>query len=166
VVFLAILAALNLFVSIGLVAQVKALQLRVAQLESDPGPMLPVGEQIGPFASVTVTGQPFSHSDLEGQTLVGFFDWNCEVCHDRLPEFATAARDQVSSAVAVVRGTPEEAAEMTAVLDGIASVVVEAKRGPLARAFHLYATPAFCLLDGILVKRTGYTPEDVLAEVS
>lgn len=144
-----LLCLLNLALTVGLVKRVRDHGERLsAMTHPEPVPMLDIGERVAEFAVVTMDGEHLTRDRLKGGTLVGFFDSQCEVCHDHMPGFIEAAaklpggREQ---ALAVIR-EGEDVAEMATPLARVARVVLERKRGPVARAFRLRATPAFCRL--------------------
>ncbi|GGP79427.1 hypothetical protein [Streptosporangium pseudovulgare] len=161
VAVLTVVSLLNLLLTVGLLRKVREQADRLAEVEAGVPPMLPDGVEIGDFTTVTLDGEPLTRADLTGEVYVGFFNWNCEVCHDRLPQFIAEAerRSDPRQVLAVVRGTPELAVEMTSRLGPVARVVVEEKRGPVQVAFHLYATPAFCVLNpDHTIRASGYEP--------
>ncbi|MEV6522567.1 hypothetical protein AB0M43_11530 [Longispora sp. NPDC051575] len=161
VALLTVLVLLNLTLAIGLVRRLRDHDQRLATLEQGaPEPMLPLGERIDAFTAVTVDGEELTRETLAEGTMVGFFDPQCETCHSHLPLFAAeAARRGPGLALGVVR-EDDESHEMVAVLAPAARVVVERRRGPVARAFHVEATPAFCRLGaGQTVVAHGYGHE-------
>src|SRR5690349_16879229 len=144
VVLVRLLSVLNLALVVGILRRLAELQGRIRE----PDTMLGVGQVVDDFLTTTVDDAPVSRDLLADGTLVGFFDPTCELCHEHLPLFVTeaAAHGGPERALAVVR-EGDEAAEMVSALSPAARVVLEPRRGPVARAFHLKATPAFCLLD-------------------
>lgn len=146
---LAVLACFNLLLSVGLIRRVRDIDDRLtAATAPPPEPMLPVGASIADFETSTVDGRQLSHKDLPDGTLVGFFDPQCETCHSHIRNWVAEAEKLPqgrAQALAVVR-EDEDQDEMVTPLAAVATVVVEKRRGPMARAFAVAATPAFCRL--------------------
>ncbi|MFF5209761.1 TlpA disulfide reductase family protein [Streptosporangium sp. NPDC000396] len=161
VVVLTVISLLNLFLTVGLLGKVREQADRLAKVEAGAPPMLPNGAAINDFTTTTLDGERLTLEELTGEMYVGFFNWNCEVCHEHLPAFIAEAKRMPGrrQVLAVVRGTPEQAVEMTSQLNPVARVVVEEKQGPVQRAFQLYATPAFCILNpNHTIQVSGYEP--------
>lgn len=118
------------------------------------GMMFAPGERVQPFETVTVDGHSLSRDDLRAGTLVGFFDPECESCHERLPGFLVAAREVAGGreqTLAVV-GQGPGTDQVVGLLRDTARVVSESRQGPLQRAFGVSGYPAFCRLgDGQVI---------------
>lgn len=147
-VLLTVVVLLNLMLTVGLVRRLRDYDGRLHRLEQGEPTMAEVGERVGEFSTVTVDGTEIDRDALVPGTMVGFFDPQCETCHAHLPAFAAAARDLPggrAQTLAVVRDE-EDAHEMVDVLTGDVRVVLERRRGPVARAFKVAAIPSFCRL--------------------
>lgn len=159
VVLLGIICAMNLLL-------VVALARRVRESSGGAGPgirpgfspaayRMPPGTRPGPFHAYTAGGAEVSLHSLRGsRALVGFFAAGCEPCHEQLPAFAELAETipgGLSQVLAVVSGRQDKVPELTAMLDGVASVVIEEAKpgtlGPVAHAFQAYGRPSYYLLD-------------------
>ena len=142
VVFLGLLCALNLVLTLGLIRRAGP---RGHAPEVHPGPPVALGPGARPagFMSVTTDDLPVSGETLTG--LVGFFSAGCDPCHALAPGFAAharaAGRDHV---LAVVAGDDPE---LVAMLAPAARVIVEDYEGPVASAFQNTWTPALYLID-------------------
>jgi hypothetical protein len=148
-VLLTILILFNLFITVVLVKRVRELDQSVADLNAlRPQPLLPIGVVIDEFSAETVDGESITNESLPAETMVAFFDPECETCRGHIPGWVAAAealpggREQ---ALAVVRQR-DTVDEMVEPLVKAARVVVEPKAGRVSRAFGLQATPAFCTL--------------------
>jgi hypothetical protein len=160
-ILVGLVSLLNLVLTIGLVKRIRDQDERIATITRGEPELLDIGERVDDFTTTTVDGEALSRDLLGGGTLVGFFDPTCETCHEHLPKWAAQARrlpDGRVQALAVVREDPE-VHEMVSVLNPVARVVVERRRGPVAKAFHVKATPAFCRLgDDQVVSAHDYEP--------
>lgn len=115
---------------------------------------LPPGSKPADFRADSISGTTVTLDGLSGgRALVGFFLGGCVPCDRQLPAFADLAKTipgGPSQVVAVVSGRPEKAVELTARLDGIASVVREnpgAGEGSLSHAFSVSSWPSYYLID-------------------
>ncbi len=139
---------LNLVLVFALIKRVREHDTKLSAGPAVPEPILSVGERVEDFTATTTDGETIDRSSLLDGTLVGFFDPLCETCHSHLAGFAERARQLPHGRMqmlAVIR-KEEEAGQMVAVLRDAGRVVVERRRGPVATAFSLQATPAFCRL--------------------
>jgi thiol-disulfide isomerase/thioredoxin len=144
-------ASLNLLLTLGVIRRLRELDAQLPQRGLD-STLLPAGATVDDFAADTTDGATVSRRALRGDTVVGFFSPGCEPCEALQPAFVEYAarvpggRDHV---IAVVAGSPDEAAPVVARLSGIARVVVEeAAGGAVVRAFRVRAYPALFHLDG------------------
>jgi hypothetical protein len=153
VVLVGLVAAVNLILTMALIRRLRALAERPAGSHSTGFPtraVLPPGARVGEFAGTDADGHAFSHADLAGPVLAGFFTPGCEPCRLLLPRFVaragvlTAGGWQVLAVVVV--GPDEDAEEYRALLAPAARVVVEAPRGPVQRAFGAQAFPGIVLV--------------------
>jgi thiol-disulfide isomerase/thioredoxin len=154
VVILGLLCLVNLALTFVLIR-------RVSGLSAQPGGpagfrpasrVLPPGSQVPGFAVTTVSGTTRSLDDLAGsRSLLGFFSLGCPPCRDAVPEFIDFARTipgGTSQVLAIVCGPEGTAAESLArELHDAASVVIEPRQGPAAKAFQVSGYPRFFVLD-------------------
>lgn len=146
------LCLVNLALLFAAIRKLRLLDERVGKMPlMAPAALLPVGSRVPEFAAVTTAGESRSVADLAGsRSVVGFFSPNCQPCKIQVPqfiEFARALPGGAGHALAVVVGDGAAAAELAAELDGAATVVLTAARGPLIAAFSVRGFPAFYLVD-------------------
>lgn len=168
---LTVLTTVNLVLLLGVVRRLNDIADRGAAAAGPRTPdvapaddaLLPtVGSKIGNFRARALDGSAVIPEDLTGQTLVGFFSVGCKLCHDFAPRFGALAaafpggRDQVLAVVVGEQGAPTE---LPGQLAPQARVIVETFGAEAATAFGIRAFPAFCLLEGRVVVRTGLKPE-------
>ncbi|GAA4909579.1 hypothetical protein LX16_2851 [Stackebrandtia albiflava] len=164
-VLLTVLVLFNLFVTVVLVRRVRELDQSVADLNAvRPQPLLPIGVVIDAFSTDTVEGEPLTDADLMPETVVGFFDPQCETCRGHIPDWVANAERLPGGkrqALAVVR-EHDTAGELVSPLSKGARVVVEPKSGPVARAFGVQATPSFCTIGaGRTIVGHGYGEAEI-----
>ncbi|MER5701588.1 hypothetical protein ABT023_06470 [Micromonospora sp. NPDC002296] len=154
VVVVGLLGALNLILTLGVV---KRLREHNTLLSSGAGVAgsggLEVGEEVGVFTAVDVTGRPLDRRALAEDTFVAFVSPSCASCAEKLPELvahATAAPGGRDRVLAVVVGDRVEAEAFVAELAPVSRVVVEAPGGELSRAFRAtnYPTMLWVAADG------------------
>jgi hypothetical protein len=144
-VVLTFVVILNIALTFALLRRVAGHDARLAALEKGAPTMAEIGERIEDFATTTTDGQQFGRDDLATGTVIGFFDPDCEVCQSHVAGFVAAAAtlgDRVRT-LAVIREAEEAQLMADAFGPGIRTVI-ERRRGPVARAFHVMATPSFC----------------------
>lgn len=145
VVVLTLVVSLNVALTLALLRRVAGQEARLAALEKGAPTMAEVGERIDDFVTTTTAGEPVGRDDLVAGTLVGFFDPDCEICQSHVAGFTAAAEalgDRTRTLV-VVREAEDAQLMVDAFGPGVRTVV-ERRRGPVGRAFHLMATPSFC----------------------
>ncbi|GAA2306419.1 hypothetical protein GCM10010149_65270 [Nonomuraea roseoviolacea subsp. roseoviolacea] len=81
--------------------------------------------------------------EAAGPRLVGFFDVECDTCHERAPEFVAAARTEDGAALAVVSGDPGRADDLVELMSGVAKVVTGDDALRIAEAVGISAFPTF-----------------------
>jgi thiol-disulfide isomerase/thioredoxin len=151
-VLLGLLVAFQLVLTVGIIKRLREHTALLSAVDTSPAasPAVKVGEEVGPFATTTVGGEPVSRDGLSGDTLVGFFTPGCGPCEKRLPEFVEYARalpgGRDGVLATVVAAEPAEAAEYVAGLSQVARVVVEDSDGPLTRAFRATAFPTVVMV--------------------
>jgi hypothetical protein len=145
-VVLTLVVILNIALTFALLRRVAGHDARLAALEKGAPTMAEIGERIEDFATTTTDGEQFGRDDLVAGTLVGFFDPDCEVCQSHVADFVAAAETlggDRARTLAVVREAEEAQLMVDAFGPGIRAVI-ERRRGPVSRAFHVMATPSFC----------------------
>lgn len=151
---------LNVALTFALLRRVAGHDLRIGALEKGVPTMAEVGERIEEFVTTTTDGEQIHRDDLSAGTLVGFFDPDCEVCQSHVSGFVAAAEliDDRARTLVVVREA-EEAHLMVDAFGPRIRTVVERRRGPVARAFHVMATPSFCTVGpGQVIASHDYQP--------
>ena len=153
VALLGVLCLVNLTLTFTMIRRLREHAAQLAEKSAFASPAvarrLPPGAMAPEFTATTVNGELRSLTDFSGAlSLVAFFVPGCAPCHQQLPEFAELALRVPGGAghvLAVISGNQDqdEAKEIAASLDGIASVVVEATRGPFATAFSNSGYPSF-----------------------
>lgn len=159
-----LLGLINLLLTVALVKRVREHDEKIAKFDVPmPSALAEIGERIDDFEASTVEGAPLTRAALPEGTLVGFFDPQCETCAEELPKWTEVAKSLPlgrEQALAVIREAPDQE-EMIDVASPHAHVVVERRRGPVARAFRVKATPAFCVLGaGQVVTSHEFTPAE------
>jgi hypothetical protein len=144
-VVLTLVVILNIALTFALLRRVAGHDARIATLEKGAPTMADIGERIEDFTTTTTAGEPLGRDDLVAGTLIGFFDPDCEVCQSHVSGFVAAAEavgDRTRTLV-IVRERDEADLMVDAFGPGVRTVV-ERRRGPVAQAFHVMATPSFC----------------------
>lgn len=152
-----VLAAVNLLFTFGVIRRLREHTAELAKLRSggagrdDSAVALPAGSRIGDFLAESVDGHPVTLDSLGSRPLVGFFSPSCSPCKERLPGFVAHAASRPGGRdgiLAVIAGSPDEAAALLEQLRPVATVVVEPDRGPVQQAFAVDGFPAFVLAEG------------------
>lgn len=146
-----VLTLLNFLVLLGVIRR-----LREQSVPPSGGPPaddeLPVGTQVEAFATIDVDGHAVRRDELPAGAMVGFFSPGCEPCEALLPKFVAHSEDLPGgrgSALAVVVGTPDAAADYVAKLSRVARVVVEdSPDAAVGHAFRVSGYPTVFQLDG------------------
>jgi hypothetical protein len=169
VVLCVLLTVFNLLLTLGVIRRLKNHTdqfAEIGRLMPRVEPLIGQGQHPAPFTAVTIDGDQVSDADLRAGGLVGFFSPTCGSCEEWVPRFVAAARvlpgGPRSALAVVVAESPAAGAEMAAQLSGVASVVIEADRGPVVEAFEAKGYPAMARLgdDGAVVANR---PADVVA---
>ncbi|MDW4903361.1 hypothetical protein RB625_33670 [Streptomyces californicus] len=158
------LSIFNIVLTVGLVRRVRELSTKQRAPMPPRADLPPVmraeGERVEPFRAVTVREEPVSEDFLAvGPVLLGVFAYGCTSCHERIPEFLSfvAAQDYRRDQVLVILvGKTADFTEELPLLDPIATVVVERRQGPVARALGVKAYPALAVIGaGGVVRAAG-----------
>lgn len=153
VIVLAFACAGNIVLTLGIVRRLRS--------QPAPGavfapPRLTAGVLVPEFHAQTAGGEQISGSGLLGERYVlGFFSTSCSSCREHAPEFlayAVTERLDPARVIAVVQGSPEEAAAFAAEYLGPLAVVAEPDGGPVARSLMVSSFPQFYVVapDGML----------------
>ncbi|GAB3141508.1 hypothetical protein GCM10027290_14370 [Micromonospora sonneratiae] len=169
-VIVGLIGLFNLLLTFGVIRRLREHTEQLSELRHGSDIILRAGATVGEFVADTTDGTQVSLDLLTGRTVVSFFSPHCAPCKERMPEFIRYAgtvpggRAQV---LAVVVGTPEDAAESVAALTPVARVVVEPDGGAVSRAFAINGFPALCLVDeGGTVLASGSTLDDLPSTVA
>ncbi|MFD4675684.1 MauE/DoxX family redox-associated membrane protein [Lentzea sp. NPDC058450] len=154
VVLLAVVVAVHVLFTFGLVARVRELQENaVPKRESTlPRP----GMVIKPFAVLDTDGLPFTEADLGGAVQVGFFSVGCGPC--RTLTDALVADPPAARFVSVVDGDasdPDGTAGLVAKVGVLGRVVVVGTDDPVLSAFEVMAYPTLLHTHGGVVTASG-----------
>lgn len=169
VILVGVLCLLNLVLTLGVIRRLRehSEQLSAAG-GAGPKPILSAGEPIGEFEATTADGAVVSRSTLlDGEShLVGFFSVNCQFCKEQLPRFVEYARGVAGGRQRVLAVVVDDGdtSELVSALDPVARLVLEPHDGPLATAFGVTGSPAFCRVaeDGT-VADSGYDLRALMA---
>ena len=153
-VFVGLLGLLNLVLTLAVVRRLRTLKDgsgRRAPVRVVPG-LRTVGSKAPHFAATTTTGRSAELASLAGRhAVIGFFSGTCEPCRDHLPGFVRVAgqlAEDSGQAIAVIRGTDEETADLLGLINDDVMVIREPEGGPVGTAFAVKTYPALYLLDG------------------
>lgn len=154
VVLLAVVVALHVLFTYGLVARVRELQENSApKRESNlPRP----GMVVKPFSVVDTDGVPFTEADLDGPVHVGFFSVGCGPC--RTLTDALVADPPAARFVSVVDGDPsdpEATARLVEKVSALGRVAVVGTDDPVLSAFEVMAYPTLLHTHGGVVTASG-----------
>jgi hypothetical protein len=150
VVLVGVLGLLNLALVLALIRSMR-IQPRGRTPMEYPG-ILRRGTKAPEFTTTTVTGQTLSLSDLLGaRSVIAFLSVRCPPCRTELPHFVEFARTVPGGKGQVLAVVTGDDAALTggfaAQLEGVASVVVETRHGPMSTTFSITGSPVFFALD-------------------
>jgi peroxiredoxin len=152
VIMACVLGVVNLTLTLAAIRQLRyhgELLSRPGQFQ--PRQRIPPGTRAPDFTATLLSGDTRVLADLTGaRSVIAFLSPRCAPCRVELPEFAEFARGMPGGAaqvLAVLTGDEQEFGEFIEALSGVASVTVEPRRGPVARAFSVAGYPTFCLID-------------------
>lgn len=159
VVLLAVVVALHLLFTFGLVARVRELQERGTPARNDNLPQ--PGQVVRPFSVTDTDGLPFTEADLDGPVQVGFFSVGCGPC--RTLSDALLADPPAARFVSVVDGDPTDpdgTARLVAKVSGLGRVVVIGTDDPVLSSFGVIAYPTLVYTHGGVVTAAGIRLDD------
>ncbi|MCX2952718.1 TlpA family protein disulfide reductase [Lentzea sp. NEAU-D7] len=154
VVLLAVVVALHVLFTYGLVARVRELQEN-SQPKRESNLPRP-GLVIKPFSVADTSGVPFTEADLDGPVQVGFFSVGCGPCRtltDALLADSPAAR--FVSVVDGDPGDPEATARLVEKVGALGRVAVVGTDDPVLSAFEVMAYPTLLYTHGGVVTASG-----------
>ncbi|MDT0302461.1 TlpA family protein disulfide reductase [Streptomonospora wellingtoniae] len=164
VVLIGAVTLINLLLTLAVVRRLRRLDERPAAQAAAPPQLdeLPAGSPVPRFRSRTLAGEAITSDDLLGQeTVFAFFDTGCSVCKTVIPKLAAHADAnglKPGQVVVVIGDQGAESGEYTRELDGVATVIVEPRMGPVAQEFGIQGVPAFVRADAEgVVMRSGTT---------
>jgi thiol-disulfide isomerase/thioredoxin len=145
------LTLLNLLLLFGVIRRLR--EQSVPPLGGQPADDgLPVGTRVEAFETTDIDGHAVRLDELPAGAIVGFFSPGCGPCETLLPKFVAhseALPGGRGSALAVVVGAPDDAADYVVRLSRVARVVVEDSPGAaVGHAFRVSGYPTVFQLDG------------------
>lgn len=159
VVLLAVVVAVHVLFTYGLVARVRELQERSGPVRNEN---LPQPGKVIPSFSVTDTGGvPFTDADLDGPVQVGFFSVGCGPCRSLTD--ALLADPPAARFVSIVDGDltdPEATARLVEKVSGLGRVAVIGTDDPVLSAFGVMAYPTLIYTHGGVVTASGIKLSD------
>ncbi|MFI6099339.1 MauE/DoxX family redox-associated membrane protein [Lentzea sp. NPDC051213] len=159
VVLLAVVVALHLLFTYGLVARIRELQERDTPKRDSNLPR--PGLVIRPFSVTDTEGVAFTEADLDGPVQVGFFSVGCGPC--RTLSDALLADPPAARFVSIVDGDltdPEATARLAAKVSGLGRVAVVGTDDPVLSAFDVVAFPTLLHTHGGVVTASGIRLDD------
>ncbi|WP_394621416.1 MauE/DoxX family redox-associated membrane protein [Lentzea sp. JNUCC 0626] len=159
VVLLAVVVALHVLFTFGLVARVRELQENAVPKRASNLPQ--PGAVIRPFTVLDSDGLPFTEADLDGPVQVGFFSVGCGPC--RTLTDALIAAPPAARFVSVVDGDvsdPEGTARLAEKVSVLGRVAVVGTDDPVLSAFGVQAYPTLLHTHGGVVTASGIKLDD------
>jgi hypothetical protein len=159
VVLLAVVVALHVLFTFGLVTRVRELQERSGPPRNTNLPQ--PGTVIRPFEVTGTDGLPFTEADLDGPVQVGFFSVGCGPC--RTLTDALLADPPAARFVSVVDGDPsdpEATARLVEKVSPLGRVAVVGTDDPILSAFEVMAFPTLLYTHGGVVTASGIKLSD------
>ncbi len=157
------LSSFNIILTMGIVRRLREMNAKERTVTAPKGDMPSVmrteGEQVEAFEGVTVRNEPVSEQFLSvGPVLTGVFAYGCSSCHERIPEFISLIKSQGfdrDRVLVILVGKHADFTEELPLLDPIATVIVEGRQGPVARALGVKAYPALAVIGADGMVRTS-----------
>lgn len=159
VVLLAVVVALHVLFTYGLVARVRELQERSGPPRNQNLPQ--PGRVIPSFAVADTDGVLFTEADLDGPVQVGFFSVGCGPCRSLTD--ALLADPPAARFVSVVDGDPTDPEATQRLVDkvsGLGRVAVVGTDDPVLSAFDVMAFPTLIYTHGGVVTASGIKLSD------
>ncbi|HUQ58483.1 TlpA family protein disulfide reductase [Lentzea sp.] len=159
VVLLAVVVALHVLFTYGLVARVRELQERESPARDTNLPK--PGMVVEPFAVTDTDGRAFTEADLDGPVQVGFFSVGCGPC--RTLTDALLGNPPAARFVSIVDGdpsAPDATQRLVEKVSGLGRVVVIGTDDPVLSAFEVMAFPTLVHTHGGVVTASGIRLDD------
>src|SRR5215469_4303947 len=136
VVLLGVLGLLNLTLTLAAIRRLRQYGEQLSQqARFRPPPRIPPGTNAPEFSAATLAGGTRSLADLAGaRSMIAFLSPQCAPCRTELADFTEFARSipgGPAQVLAVLTGDEDEVAEFTEALNGVATVTVEPRQGPV-----------------------------------
>jgi hypothetical protein len=159
VVLLAVVVALHVLFTYGLVARVRELQERSGPVRDQNLPR--PGKVIPSFSVLDTDGVPFTEADLDGPVQVGFFSVGCGPCRSLTD--ALLADPPAARFMSIVDGDltdPEATQRLVDKVSGLGRVAVIGTDDPVLSAFDVMAYPTLLYTHGGVVTASGIKLSD------
>ncbi|PWK84975.1 hypothetical protein C8D88_107182 [Lentzea atacamensis] len=159
VVLLAVVVAVHVLFTYGLVARVRELQERSGPPRNQNLPQ--PGLVIRPFSVTGTDGALFTEADLDGPVQVGFFSVGCGPCRSLTD--ALLADPPAARFVSVVDGDPtdpEATRRLVEKVSALGRVAVIGTDDPVLSAFEVMAFPTLVYTHGGVVTASGIKLDD------
>ncbi len=161
VVLLAVVVAVHLLFTFGLVARIRELQQHGVGAPARNAQVPSPGTVVRPFSVTDTDGATFTEADLDGPVQVGFFQVGCGPC--RMLSDALTTDPPAARFVSVVDGDPAEpdaTARLVAKLGVLGRVAVVGVDDPVLTAFGVVAFPTLLHTHGGVVTAAGIRLDD------
>ncbi len=158
VVLLAVVTALHLLLTFGLVTRIRELQQVVAAMPAKDPDLPKFGRVVAPFSVTDLDGEPLSEADLAGPVQVGFFSAGCGPC-TVLSEWL-AAEPPATRFIAFIDGSPaaDSTKRLIKRLSPLGRVALIDVEHPSTLAFGVTSFPTLMHLDSGVVTASGSRP--------
>ncbi|MFI7672207.1 TlpA family protein disulfide reductase [Actinophytocola sp. NPDC049390] len=158
VVLLAVVTALHVLLTFGLVTRIRELQQQVAGMPAKDPDLPRFGQVVAPFSVTDLDGDPISEADLAGPVQVGFFAAGCAPCttmSDWLAKEPPATRF-----IALIDGDPaaDNTKRLIAKLSPLGRVALIDPEHTSVLAFAITSFPTLLHLDSGVVTASGSRP--------
>lgn len=157
-VFVGLLGLANLVFTYGVTRRLQEISKQLSARGEDYPAIPEIGTPVPQFIATTTDGSLMTDKDVrEGDFYLGYFTPNCAPCRERLPEFASFAREVGPDRVLIVIGASDrdEGLRFAGSHGGDVRLVIEEYEGPLATAFGISRTPTMLMLENGVVRRNA-----------
>lgn len=161
VVLLAVVVAVHLLFTFGLVARVRELQQH-GGARVDNGQLPRPGTVVRPFSVTATDGTVITEADLDGSVQVGFFQVGCGPC--RMLSDALVSAPPAIRFISIVDGdpaAPEATERLVAKLGVLGQVAVVGVDDPVLTAFGVVAFPTLLHTHSGVVTASGSRLENL-----
>jgi cytochrome oxidase Cu insertion factor (SCO1/SenC/PrrC family) len=154
VVLLAVVMALHLLLTFGLVTRLRELQQGAGLPAKDPDLPQP-GRVVAPFSVTDLDGVEVTEADLAGRVQVGFFAAGCAPC-TTLSDWL-AAEPPATRFIALIDGDPatETTKRLVEKLSGLGRVALISAEHPVILAFAVTSFPTLLHIQSGVVTASG-----------